>query len=79
MREEHRGVSGSDSDAAVTVKADALTGAASGHGRATSSTAAAAMALMVTGDFGWLLCGTVERRDERGWTASDKQRRRGSP
>jgi hypothetical protein len=73
------GVSGSDSDAASTVKADALTGAASGLGRVMNSIAAAATAPMATGDFGWLLCGMVERRGEQGWTALDMQRWRGSP
>jgi hypothetical protein len=73
------GVSDSDSDAAAIVKVDALTGVTSGLGWATSSTAAAAMSLMATGDFSWLLRGIVERRGERGWTAPDKQRRRGSP
>jgi hypothetical protein len=56
------GVSGSDSDAVATVKTDALTGATSGRGRATSSIATAVMSPMATGDFGWLLHGIVERR-----------------
>jgi hypothetical protein len=73
------GVSGSDSDVAATVKADTLTSAASGLGRATSSTATAATAPMVISDFGWLLHGTMERRGERGWTTLDKQRWWGSP
>jgi hypothetical protein len=72
-------VSGSDSDAAATVKADALTSATSGLGRATSSTVTAVMAPMVIGDFGWLLRGTMERRGERGQTTQDKQRWWGSP
>jgi hypothetical protein len=70
------GVSGSDSDAAVTIKADAPISAASGLGRVMSWTAAAPTA---TDDFDSLLRGMEEKRGERGWTAPDKQRRRGSP
>jgi hypothetical protein len=72
-------VSGSDSDAAATVKADALTGAASGLGRATSLTAATMTAPMAIGDFGWLLRRTEGKRGERGWTVPDKQWQQGSP
>jgi hypothetical protein len=73
------GVSGSDSDAAATVKAEALTGAPSRLGRVMTSTAAATTSSMATSDFSWLLRGMVERRSERGWTTPNKQRRRGSP
>jgi hypothetical protein len=42
------------------------------------SNAAAMTVPMVTRNFGWLLRGTEEKRGEWGWTASDKQQRRGS-
>jgi hypothetical protein len=55
-------MSGSDLDAVVTIKVDALTKVTLGVGRASSLTAAATMAPMATGDFGWLLRGTEEKK-----------------
>jgi hypothetical protein len=58
-------MSGSDSYATATVKADALTGAALGLGWTTSLIATTMMAPMVIVDFGWLLCGMRRKRGER--------------
>jgi hypothetical protein len=59
-------MSGSDSDVAATIKADALTDAGSGLGRVMSLTTAAMMALMVTDDINWLLHGTEEKKGVNG-------------
>jgi hypothetical protein len=55
-------MSGSDSNAVVTIKVDTLIDVTLGVGWATSLTAAATMAPMATGDFGWLLRGTEEKK-----------------